>query len=290
MQTLSALLAICAGNSPVTSEFPAQRPLARSFDVFFDLRRNEGWVNNREAGDLRCHRAHYDVTVIYPIKYINDFVLFLKVSSAWINSLRFRDTFIRRWTGSSLIWIMACRLVGTTPLPKPMLRYYQWDLRNNIQYDIQSRKCIWKCRMRYKILAFIFDFSVTRGKIFFRFISSNLENSTRAIACYVSCNNMTIETIVGTYYLIRKVKNMCTMTEGRPSRSCSHERGGGRWTIFWSVAAIEQTPFSSAFTCEKIIVFWPNCHLGMFPWVQMEKFNIGPGVSLVTKQTNTRLN
>ena len=24
----------------------------------------DGWVNNREAGDLRCYRAHYDVTVI----------------------------------------------------------------------------------------------------------------------------------------------------------------------------------------------------------------------------------
>ena len=23
-----------------------------------------GWVNNREAGDLRCHRTHYDVTVM----------------------------------------------------------------------------------------------------------------------------------------------------------------------------------------------------------------------------------
>ena len=36
--TFSALLAICAGNSPVTGEFPAQRPVKRSFDVFFDLR------------------------------------------------------------------------------------------------------------------------------------------------------------------------------------------------------------------------------------------------------------
>ena len=33
----SALLASCAGNSPVTGEFPAQRPVTRSFDVFFDL-------------------------------------------------------------------------------------------------------------------------------------------------------------------------------------------------------------------------------------------------------------
>ena len=23
-----------------------------------------GWVNNGEAGDLRCHRAHYDVTLM----------------------------------------------------------------------------------------------------------------------------------------------------------------------------------------------------------------------------------
>ena len=38
MDTFSALLAICAGNSPVTGEFPAQRPVTRSFDVFFDLR------------------------------------------------------------------------------------------------------------------------------------------------------------------------------------------------------------------------------------------------------------
>ena len=40
METFSELLAICAGNSPVTGEFPAQRPVTRSFDVFFDLRLN----------------------------------------------------------------------------------------------------------------------------------------------------------------------------------------------------------------------------------------------------------
>ena len=34
----SVLLAICARNSPLTDEFPAQRPVTRSFDVFFDLR------------------------------------------------------------------------------------------------------------------------------------------------------------------------------------------------------------------------------------------------------------
>ena len=41
MTTFSALLAICAVNSPVTGEFPAQRPVTRTFDVFLDLRLNK---------------------------------------------------------------------------------------------------------------------------------------------------------------------------------------------------------------------------------------------------------
>ena len=35
METFSALLAICAGNSPVSGVFPAQRQVTRSFDGFF---------------------------------------------------------------------------------------------------------------------------------------------------------------------------------------------------------------------------------------------------------------
>ena len=63
--TFSALLALCAGNSPVTGKFPAQRPVTRSLDVFFDLRLiKNSWVNNCEAGDLRRGRAHYDVIVM----------------------------------------------------------------------------------------------------------------------------------------------------------------------------------------------------------------------------------
>ena len=38
METFSALLALCAGNSPVTGEVPSQRHVTWSFDVFFGLR------------------------------------------------------------------------------------------------------------------------------------------------------------------------------------------------------------------------------------------------------------
>ena len=60
MGTFSALLAV----SPVADEFPAQRPVTRSFDVFFICDWINSWVNNREAGDLRRHRAHCDAIVM----------------------------------------------------------------------------------------------------------------------------------------------------------------------------------------------------------------------------------
>ena len=42
METFSALLALCVGNSLVTGKFLSQRPVIRSFDVFFDL-----WLNKK---------------------------------------------------------------------------------------------------------------------------------------------------------------------------------------------------------------------------------------------------
>ena len=60
METFSALLALCAGNEPVTGDFPSQRPVTRSFDVFFDLR-----INKRLNKQSIRHRAHYDVIVMF---------------------------------------------------------------------------------------------------------------------------------------------------------------------------------------------------------------------------------
>ena len=58
----SAVLGLCEGNSPVPGEFPAQRPVTRSFDVFFDLRLNKrlrkqswGWWFETPSGPLWRH-------------------------------------------------------------------------------------------------------------------------------------------------------------------------------------------------------------------------------------------
>ena len=49
METFFALLAICAGNSPVPGEFPTQRPVTRSFDAFFHLCLNKR-LNKQPGG------------------------------------------------------------------------------------------------------------------------------------------------------------------------------------------------------------------------------------------------
>ena len=64
METFSALLAICAGNSPVPDEFPAQRPVTRSCDVFFDMRLNTRLSKQSGGWSFGRHLAHYDVIVM----------------------------------------------------------------------------------------------------------------------------------------------------------------------------------------------------------------------------------
>ena len=64
METFSALLATCAGNLPVPGEFPAQRPVTRSFDVFFDLRLNKRPSKQWQGWWFETLSRHYDVTVM----------------------------------------------------------------------------------------------------------------------------------------------------------------------------------------------------------------------------------
>ena len=78
MENFSALLALCVGNSPVTGEFLAQRPVTRSFDLFFDLRPNKCLGKKCEAGDFRRHRTHSDVTVMATIVTVSAEILLKK--------------------------------------------------------------------------------------------------------------------------------------------------------------------------------------------------------------------
>ena len=73
MKTISALLALCAGNSTVTGKFPPQRPVIfvlfcerpLIFSLIFAWK--DGWANSPDIGELKCYRTHYDIAAMSAI-------------------------------------------------------------------------------------------------------------------------------------------------------------------------------------------------------------------------------
>ena len=65
MEVLSALLSLCAGNSPVPVNSPHKGQWRGALMFSLICAWINGWVNNRETGDLRRHRTHCDVILMY---------------------------------------------------------------------------------------------------------------------------------------------------------------------------------------------------------------------------------
>ena len=129
MEPFSVLLALCAGNSPATGEFPAQRPVTRSFDVFFDLRLNErlskqswGWWFETPSHTLWRHCDVY---------HIAD------------NSLSSSDVLMCRWSCWTLVQLLAwCRHLTQSWLIVDMI------IRNTSWHIFYSRN-FWVCVVWY---------------------------------------------------------------------------------------------------------------------------------------------
>ena len=81
METFSALLALCAGNSPVNSPHKGQWRGALMFSLICVW--INGWVNNREASGLRRHRAHYDVILRHTDIFIWSLAVLVR-SHSWM--------------------------------------------------------------------------------------------------------------------------------------------------------------------------------------------------------------
>ena len=141
--TFSALLALCSRNLPITGEFPTQRPVTRSFDVFFYLRLNKGlnkqlwgwWFEMhsrslwRHCNDVCAHQCGIRVYVVTR--------LFPSAFSLWIEKYLVVDCFISN-VGKSydIIIIISCKvlyqkLTATSPyhslvIPENMLIIWHW--------------------------------------------------------------------------------------------------------------------------------------------------------------------
>ena len=119
IKTFSALLA----QSPVNSPHKGQWRGAFMFSLICAW--INGWVNNREAGDLRRHRAHYDVSVM--------FKNFTTGYLSWV--IRFP----RYWL---VVRGIHCRVTGLFPSQRPVTRSFDvlFDLSLNKRLNKQSRR------------------------------------------------------------------------------------------------------------------------------------------------------
>ena len=93
METFSALLAICAGNSPVPGEFPTKRPVTRNFDVFFDLRPNK-LLSKQSWGWWFETPSHYYDVIVMPGSRLNIKHRFTSIGTAVIKIRRSQDRLI----------------------------------------------------------------------------------------------------------------------------------------------------------------------------------------------------
>ena len=109
------------------------------------------WANHRDTGVLRCHRTHYDVTVMITLVCSGTYILILHRKSHLdvFNLMRLSGAYMCQWNGSALV--MACHLFSAKPLPEPMLVYCQSNSWEQVSekfesefYYFHSRKCMWK--------------------------------------------------------------------------------------------------------------------------------------------------
>ena len=127
METSSTSLALSAGNSPVTGEFPSQRP---ALMVSLIWAWTNGWVINRDAVDLRRHRAHYDVTVMshdkMSILISKWFGCCTQLGNYMYNSVSYMYTYITIYTPNDSSHLTASRAIADR-------KWSFWENDDNIE-------------------------------------------------------------------------------------------------------------------------------------------------------------
>ena len=101
METFSALLALCAGNSPATSEFPSQRPVTQSLS-----KQSGGWLFETPATPLW---RHYNVGIrcwSFSFHFYHYTVNFVVIASIKSTTLSFLKHYIKPLTNACLSKIL----------------------------------------------------------------------------------------------------------------------------------------------------------------------------------------
>ena len=136
METFSALLAFCAGNSPGTGEFPAQRPVTWSFEVFFDLRPNKrvskqswGWWSETPSSSL--WRYHNETCLNHVDDHVSPSTVHLHTGNLVTNDKHFQTvaTCTLEWNAYSTDidrWMIQIDKLFTTNMTNNQLSHNSW--------------------------------------------------------------------------------------------------------------------------------------------------------------------
>ena len=121
---------LCAGNSPVTGEFPAQWPVTRSFDVFCDLRQNKrlnklswGWWFEMASRSLWSHRS-----VMLPAASYTWMVILTHCLDSWLMEIPMIWQAII-WTNEPMktkSWLNICSMTWKLQPRKVLLKFWSF--------------------------------------------------------------------------------------------------------------------------------------------------------------------
>ena len=172
METFSALLAICEGNSPVPGEFPAQRPVTRSLDVFMVLHPNKrlgkqwlGWWFETPSCPIGRHRndslkhGSWQVLILRNVrrnslKMVSNFFYIQKTNSLFHIYFYFENAV--NTYNIHIPWLTLCFntlgpdqtfvILETTSLSQRLLYRFNWTFHWNLPTGVLMKMSQYSCR------------------------------------------------------------------------------------------------------------------------------------------------
>ena len=165
-----ALLVLCLGNLPITGGFPSKRSMTRSFVFSLICTWTNGWANNRDAGDLRRHRAYYDATVMdswWHFQNLNSLLLTSMHRSHWSADYSTpRDIYTRsRFALFCFGWCLGSdhKLVQVTP-----------NMNECCPHQLETQSCVlYALLLTLMVIRWAVDINIYQGDTLHEFLRSD---------------------------------------------------------------------------------------------------------------------
>ena len=146
MEIFSALPALCKENSPVTGEFPRKGLWRGALMFSLICAWTSSWANNGDACDLRRHRGHYDLTILFRMYF--SWARFQSMAEQCLNTrgrhfCKFYPHCLSSWSPIDSKWTQGAVSIRKTVLPGmaiPMLKIRRPNGRLIFNMEIAIRR------------------------------------------------------------------------------------------------------------------------------------------------------